>query len=301
MTLKGIAVGLATLLAGSLGATAHAQDSGWRPFFSVTGAYQGDADLDGGGDFSSWGVRARGGVAGPLGSGGIRGGVTLDYGYQNYSFNDPVAFSGVAPWGIIQRYGVSVPLSFPLSNGWSLGFTPSADWFRENGASTDDALAWGAMFTGVKRFDNGNVIGLGVGAYDRLEESAVFPFLVINWRLGERWRLLNPLPSGPTGPAGLELDYEFESGWAAGVGAAWRVERFRLSESGPVPDGIGQERTVPVFLRVTRSFGEQMNLHLFLGALVAGQLRVENSSGDRVQEEDFDPAPFVGLTFTARF
>ena len=90
-------------------------------------------------------------------------------------------------------------------------------------------------------------------------------------------------------------------GTAFGAVMGWLIERFRLSQTGPVPDGVGQERTVPVFLRVTRSFGEQASLHLFLGALVAGQLRVENSSGDRLQEEDFDPAPFVGLTFTARF
>jgi hypothetical protein len=243
----------------------------------------------------------RGGVAGPLGSGGIRGGVTLDYAYQSYSFSNPVAFGGRAPWSIIQRYGVSVPLFFPLSNGWSLGFTPSADWFKENGASTNDALAWGALLSGVKRFANGNMIGLGVGAYDRVEETAVFPFLLIDWRLGDRWRLLNPLASGPTGPAGLELDYEFESGWSAGVGAAWRIARFRLSEAGPVPDGVGEERDVPVFLRISRSFGGQMNLHLFLGAIVAGELQVENLSGDLLQEDDFDPAPFVGLTFTARF
>jgi hypothetical protein len=227
--------------------------------------------------------------------------VTFNYDYLDFSFTDPVGFGGVAPWNIIQRYGVSVPLSFALRDGWSLGFVPSVDWFRENGASTDDALAWGAIVSGTKRFDNGNVIGLGVGVYDRLEDTAAFPFLLIDWRLGERWRLVNPLAAGPTGPAGLELDYEFDGGWSAGVGAAWRIERFRLSETGPVPDGIGEERGVPVFVRVTHQFGKQMALHLFAGAVVAGQLRVENSSGARLQEEDFDPAPLLALTFSARF
>jgi hypothetical protein len=30
-------------------------------------------------------------------------------------------------------------------------------------------------------------------------------------------------------------------------------------------------------------------------------LRVENSSGDQVQKEDFDPAPLLGLTLSGRF
>ena len=145
-------------------------------------------------------VIARGGLAGPLGSGGIRGGVELVYGYQNYSFDNPVAFGGLAPWGIIQRFGVSVPLSLPLSNGWSLGFTPSADWFRENGASTDDALAWGALLTGVKRFENGNMIGLGVGAYDRIEETALFPFDPTTWHTGEL------TIDGPANQAAMNID-----------------------------------------------------------------------------------------------
>lgn len=301
MTLKALAVSLATAIVGLVAASAQAQETGWRPFFSVTPFYQGEGDLDSGGNFTISGAIVRAGAAGPLGSGGNRAGVTFNYDYLDFSFTDPVGFGGVAPWNIIQRYGVSVPLSFALREGWSLGIVPSVDWFKENGASSDDALAWGGIVSATKRFDNGNVIGLGVGVYDRIEDTAVFPFLLVDWRLGERWRLTNPLAAGPTGPAGLELDYVFDGGWSAGVGAAWRIERFRLSETGPVPDGIGEERGVPAFVRVTRTFGDQMALHLFAGVVAAGELRVENSSGDRLQEEDFDPAPFFALTFSARF
>ena len=58
----------------------------WRPFISLTGAYQGKGDLDNGGAFSVAGVIVRGGVSGPLGSSGNRAGVTLNYDYANYSF-----------------------------------------------------------------------------------------------------------------------------------------------------------------------------------------------------------------------
>jgi hypothetical protein len=295
------AAALFAVLALALGVTAaQAQEAGWRPFASVTGTYEGKGDLDQGGDFSVWGAIVRAGAAGQVAP-GIGAGVTLNYDYYDFSFSNPTAFGGVAPWNIVQRYGVAVPLSFDVRDGWSIGFVPSVDWFRENGADTGDSLAWGAIVSGTKRFADGNRLGLGVGVYDRIEKTGVFPFLIVDWRFGDRWRLINPLAAGPTGPAGLELDYLLGGGWTIGVGGALRSLRFRLSEGGPVPNGVGEERGVPLFLRATREFGRQMALHLYAGAVVAGELRVEDSSGNRLRSEDFDPAPFFAVTFTTRF
>jgi hypothetical protein len=288
------------LAAGTACAQAQSQPQRWQPFASITGVYEGKGDLDSGGDFSAWHAMARAGVTGEL-SPGVGAGVTLNYDYSDYSFSNPVAFGGVAPWNIVQRYGVAVPLSFALRDGWTLGFTPSVDWFRENGADSGDSLSWGAIVSATKRFADGNLIGLGVGVYDRIEETSAFPFLIVDWRFGDRWRLINPLAAGPTGPAGLELDYRFDGDWSLGVGGAWRRTRFRLSESGPVPNGVGEDRGLPLFVRATRTVGRQMSLHLYAGVVVAGELRVEDSSGNLLRKEDYDPAPFVGATFTARF
>jgi hypothetical protein len=280
--------------------TAHgAETSNWQPFVSVTPVYQGNGDLDSGGHFNMSGAIVRGGVSYDLG-GGNRAGVALNYDYLDYSFSNASAF-GQAPWGNVQRYGMAVPLSFALSDGWSVRFAPSADWFKENGADTGDSLVWGATLSAAKQFEGGNRLGLGVGMFSQIEKTSAFPFLVVDWRLGDRWRLVNPLASGPTGPAGLELEYRFDGGWMASVGGAYRVLRFRLSDTGLVSNGVGQESGVPVFLRLTRNFTDQMALHFYGGVVAGGELRVENSSGDMVRQENFDPAPIVGLSFVGRF
>jgi hypothetical protein len=279
---------------------AQAQETRWRPFVSVTPVYEGKGDLDQGGDFSVWRALVRGGVAGDLG-GGNSAGVTLNYDYSDYSFSNPVAFGGVAPWNIVQRYGVAVPLAFALRDGWSVGVVPSVDWFRENGADSGDSIVWGGIVSATRRFADGNRLGLGVGVYDNIEKTSVFPFLIVDWRFSDRWRLINPLAAGPTGPAGLELDYRFDNNWELGIGGALRRTRFRLSESGPVPNGVGEERGLPIFLRATRNFGPQMTLHLYAGVVTAGELRVEDSSGNELRNVDYDPAPFFAATFTARF
>lgn len=292
-----------TVLASLLAVTCsvHAgETNNWQGFVSLTPVYQGNADLDRGGDFSVGGAILRGGASKDLG-GGNRAGVTLSYDYLDYSFSNSGAFGQVAPWNIVQRYGVAVPLSFAVGDGWSVGVAPSVDWFKENGANTGDSLTWGATVSGTKRFNDGNRLGIGVGVFSQIEKTSAFPFLIVDWRLNDRWRLVNPLPSGPTGPAGLELDYRFDGGWTAGVGASYRVMRFRLSDTGPVRNGIGEESGVPVFLRVTRKFSEQMELHLYGGVVAGGKLTLENSSGNKLREEDFDPAPLFGATFIGRF
>ena len=178
---------------------------------------------------------------------------------------------------------------------------PRSTGSRRTARTAAIRFTWGALVSGTKRFDDGNRLGLGVGVFDHIEKTNVFPFLVVDWRLGDRWRVINPLPSGPTGPAGLELDYEFDGGWTAGVGAAYRLVRFRLSDTGPTPNGVGEERGVPIFVRVTRKFTDQMALHLYGGVVTGGELRLENSSGGLLSKDDFDTAPLFGATFVGQF
>ena len=63
----------------------------------------------------------------------------------------------------------------------------------------------------------------------------------------------------------------------------------------------GEESGVPVFVRVTRNFTDQMALHLYGGVVAGGKLTLESSSGNKLREEDFDPAPLFGATFIGRF
>lgn len=282
-----------------MGGAVQAQGN-WRPFASITPLYVGDSGIDGGGEYSMFGAIVRAGVQTGFGGTNLAG-LTVNYDYLDYSFSDPAAFGGVAPWNVVRRYGVAAPLVFGVADRWALGFIPSVDWFRENGADEGEALTWGGVVSASRFFDGGNLLGLGVGVFQRLEKTSVFPLLLINWKLTDRWRLTNPLSAGPTGPAGLEIDYRLDGGWNIGLGAAWRTTRFRLSEAGPVPNGIGEESGLPVFLRATRNFGTGISMNLYAGVVTAGQLRIEDPDGNGLREVDVDPAPLFGVTFSARF
>jgi hypothetical protein len=293
------AVVIAAALACAGAASAQAQRT-WHPSASITPLYVGSSGIDGGGDYSMAGAIVRAGVTRSIGGPNLAG-LTFNYDYLDYSFSSPAAFGGVAPWNVVRRYGVGAPLMFGVGEGWLLTVIPSVDWFRENGADEGESLTFGGVLSATRFFADGNRLGLGVGIFQRLEKTSYFPLLLIDWKLGDRWRLTNPLSAGPTGPAGLEIDYRLDGDWSLGLGAAWRTTRFRLSEAGPVPNGIGEERGLPVFLRATRNFGKGIALNLYAGVVTASQLRVEDPNGNAVREVDADPAPLIGLTFSARY
>lgn len=279
-------------------ALVHAQDANGS-FASITPIWQGNTDLDNGGDFEANGVLLRLGTRTQFGKANSAG-VVLQYDALNYDFATNTPF-GAAPWGDVERMGLSFPLSFGGEGGWTYGLSPSVEWAREDGADWSDSVIYGAIASATRTFAPGKRLGLGVGAYSHLEEKRLVPLIIVDWSLSERLRLVNPLPAGPAGPAGLELEYRFDSGWNMGVGAAMRSIRFRLSEDGPVKNGVGEESGVPVFLRASTNFGQSSSFFVYAGAVLSGELRVENANGNAVHTESFDTAPLFGATFSTRF
>ena len=271
----------------------------WRSSLSLTPVWQGNAKLDNGGDFDASGIAVRVGASTVFGA-GHRVAVALNYDHLDYDFSRETAFGG-APWGQVQRFGFSVPLLFSGAGGWSYGVAPSVEWAGEQGADSGDSVVYGGIASATRVFAPDRRLGFGVGVFSQLEETTVIPIVIVNWRLTDRWSLVNPLPAGPAGPAGLELDYRFDNGWRLGFGATSRSLRFRLSDTGSTPGGVGEQQGVPVFLRLSGNISDQASLVLYAGAIFEGELRVEDSGGNKLREESFDPAPLLGATFRMRF
>ena len=93
--------------------------------------------------------------------------------------------------------------------------SPSVAWGYETGASTSNALTYGAVVVASKDFSKTLTIGLGVAVYHEIYETRTYPFLAIEWQIDEHWKLANPFKAGPAGGAGLELTYAFSNGWEA--------------------------------------------------------------------------------------
>ena len=294
--LRGGIAALLVVLSG--GASAQAPGSGYS--YSITPFYHVDSDLDAGGEASFAGVFASLGRRWALDQRSSLG-FRLNFDYEDWDFDGVQGFGGADPWGEIYRVRMSLPYTFAAGNGWLWSITPTLGYAGESGASSSDAIEYGATLSAMQRLRPNLLLGFGIGVFEQIEDSNVFPFLIVDWRIDERWRLANPLQAGPAGPAGLELSYALDGGWETGLAAAYRSNRHRLDSGGPFPDGVGEHRFIPVVARIGRSLSEQLRLDFYLGAATGTKLRVENRDGNRLFEDDQDPGLLLGISLVGRF
>jgi hypothetical protein len=299
------AVGLGAL--GVLGGVAAAQPwaetsgKGGKTIFSLGTAamHQFESDLDKGGDFSVSRFFFDFGVTSPV-SRQLGVGFSLNYAHDNYNISAANILSDGAPWDKIHRFGLSGQVFYDMQNNWRFFFAPTVGWWGESDAKRSDSVVYGGIFSAVYTFGPSLTVGGGVGAFSRLEEFKVFPFVMVNWRINERLSLRNPFRAGPAGPAGLELAYAPDQVWEFSVGGAFRSYRFRLNEDGPVGNGIGEERLFPAYARVARHFGRHVTVELYGGVSLGGKLELEDQNGDELASDRYGTAPFLGLNISGR-
>ncbi len=295
---------LVAALAGSaLIATAHAQSlppGTTVSSASLTGIAQFDTDFDSGGSFRRSEVVASGELLRQF-TPQVAAGLSVRYQFAQWNFDQPTAFGGRAPWGDIQAPQIGATFLYAPSADWRILVAPTIEWSYEDGASAGDAQIYGAVFAASRVFSPTLTLGVGAAAFRQLYQTKVFPFITVDWRINDQWRLSNPLPAGPAGGAGLELAYQPREGWEAGFGGAYRSTVFRLNGDGAVPGGIGEQTAIPLFLRISHDFSRQTRLDFYAIALVNGKLTVNNPNGDEVVSADYKTAPALALSLRHRF
>lgn len=286
------------------GSAASAQPGGGPPASSASLAagyhHEFEATVSGGGDVRISRAFVNAEAMRATGSRNLFG-LGLAYDREEYTFSGPSGLAALPPWGTIHRVGFSPSMVRTISPGWRILVAPSVGYAGEEGADPGDAMVYGAVVSATKTVGPDLSLGLGAGAFRRIDRWRAFPFLSVRWRIGDRWRLSNPLRVGPAGPAGLELSYILDGNWEAAAGGAYRTHRFRLDEDGAVPGGIGETRGIPLFARLSRTWRHGWRADLYAGVVLGGKLALENGQGDRIASASSDPAPLATLIVTKTF
>lgn len=228
-------------------------------------------------------------------------GLNLREGYQSWSWNNIRGYGSPTPWRGIQSPGIGLSYFQKFEDGWSAGLAPIVDWVAENGVGTAGSATYGAIASATNKYSNNLTIGLGTGVFRQIDKTKVFPFLLINWKINDRWTLNNPLPAGPSGGAGLELSYALSNNWSVAGGAAYRTYRFRLSNSNYTPNGIGQNSFTPIFARLSYAIDKGSSADLYLAANVGGKLSVTSVNGSTPYSTNYQTGVAVALSITSRF
>ena len=252
--------------------------------------YRTDADIDHGGDFNE----LRFSIAGV---GLIRFNdqwtmaPILAYRFSHYDW------SSGDPWEDIHTLRTTPLMQYALDDHWTIFGGPSLGFSAESGADIGDAFTFGG-FAGVRYKVNPNLtVGGALGVFSQIEDDAVvLPLPIVQWQINDQWSLNAGFTEvAAAGGIGAEISYKINDKWAAGAGVQFQKKRFRLSDDGPVPDGVGEDRNVPIYAKIAWQACPHGTLELIGGVAVGGNVRIEDEDGHKLGDEDYDPSGLIGL------
>ena len=264
----------------------------------------------GGDSFESWTTTIAGDFGGPINE-SILVGIDAAYQYSNYEFRldgapgVPSVYGSAElprdPWGPINTVDITPSATILIGDRFSLAAAIPIRYSGETG-SRRSAVTGGASALVRWQITEGIRIGAGLGVTSQLEENAeTFPIVSFDWTITS------------------DMQFRTEGSWTQGglasllwgpneairirFSAGYERNRFRLDDNGFVADrnGIGEITSVPLEVGLRLRLYEDAYFDFHFGLAFAGHIRVENSTGDKLYEQSYDPAPRIGLALTLPF
>lgn len=225
----------------------------------------------------------------------------FQYSIEDYSFSGSGTF-GEDPWDDIHTVDLGAIFTGALDSEWELFGGPIMQFSRESDADWGDSFIGGAVLGTRYEVSNDLTLGGGLGIISQVEDSArLFPVIIVNWQINDTLRLTSSTATSASGDSGLELVQDLANDWEVALGGGNRFHRFLLDDDDVAPDGVGQNEAIAIWGRVSYQPSSQLSLNLNAGVALDGELRLEDERGDRLDEEHYDAAPFIGISGHVRF
>jgi hypothetical protein len=269
----------------------------WDSSFQIGYLHQLESDIDNGGSFSVNRANLSAGVTRVFDRSRTIG-LSLGYGYDGYDFSDAAA----DPWSDIHSLSLALPIRWSLSDSWGLLAIPTIRSSGASGSSFPDSLSGGFLGGVSYRFGDHLTIGPGIGVLTQIEDdTSVFPILIVQWRITNSLELETGRGFGASQGPGLNLNWQATDKWMLSLGSRYESFRFRLDDTGAAPDGIGEEKGIPVYLGASYTTSKTSELSFYAGAKFGGTIALEDRSGQRIDKNDNDTVPFAGITWKLQF
>lgn len=282
----------------------------WRGRIETSFRNEFDTKTDGGDEFRSWRVGAAGDFGGPINE-SILVGLRAGYQYSSYDFNlqhgsgDPPSYGTNQlprdPWNSINTADLTPSTTILVGDRFAVVVAVPIRWSAENGARRN-ALTAGISGIALWQVTDSFRIGGGLGVTSQLESNAeTFPIVSLDWQITN------------------DLELRTEGGWIQGgkttllygpnrairlaFSAGYERNRFRLDDNGSRTDrnGIGEVTAVPIEVGLRFEIYEHAYFDFHVGLGVAGRFRVENDNGHKLYDQQYDPAPRIGLALSFPF
>jgi hypothetical protein len=300
----------------SMGGPASAQYSmqdDSSPSFEWSGTLDTDfqkefkTETDGGDRFESWRLGIAGEFGGPINE-SILIGFGAGYHHSSYEFHLDNA-PGVpsiygsselpkSPWGAINTIDLAPSTTILVGDHFAVVAAVPIRWSGETGSRRNGFVA-GISAIGRWQLNDQFRIGVGIGVTSQLEDDAeTFPLISLDWEISESMQLKTE--GSWTQGGNAMLLWGPNDSIRVTFSAGYERNRFRLDDNGFAADknGIGEVTAVPLEIGLRLGLFEGAFFDFRLGLAVAGRLRIENDNGNKIYEEDYDPAPRVGIGLT---
>ncbi|MBL4914054.1 autotransporter outer membrane beta-barrel domain-containing protein [Shewanella schlegeliana] len=216
----------------------------------------------------------------------------LDYDWRSPSPKATLK-DGTKTWDKIERYRASLSISYRPNKNWMFILAPKLQYAYADTASSSNAQSYGAVFSGMYRFDSGNMLGFGAAYLNDIDEVRTVPFIAVNWQLTEKLSLGNPFSAGFSGPAGLELSYQLSPDWNMGIGTSKRTNRFLIADD----ELTAEIEEWVAFTRVGWDISQSVSLSAYGGYFFNGELELNPQHC----KEAIDNQGAAALDVTVRF
>ncbi len=266
-------------------------------FFRINTAFGTTGSLSGGGETSVTRIKPGVTVLIPV-TERSRMTVGLDYEYSHYDFEGtPTIIPGARkPWGDVHRETISANYFQTLDEKWELFGGAQISAAHEEGAEVGKSIEGGGYIGFNYAISKNLRIGPGFGVFSRLEDDPTYvPLVSVDWKIAKGWTLTNDRRPG------LFLVYEPNEAWTFKAGAEWQQRDFRLSRSGPLPDGVARDQRVPISFEVEYDATRQIGLSARIGVDTATRYRTLDRDGNGVSETNERLSGFFSLGIVARF
>ncbi|MDZ8119899.1 hypothetical protein [Pontiella agarivorans] len=268
----------------------------WGPSLKAGSVYDFPADLDGGGAFSVNRYFVEAGIARMWGFDRMVA-VSAGYGQDDYNFDG----LGTQLWDNIDNYRLGLFARWALDEKWALFAGPSVRSYGEAGTDLDDAFV-GTFFGGVSyTFGDRLTLGPAFLVSGQIEDSTrYFPVLLVNWNITEKLSLETGGGFAATAGPGLSLVYDYSRHWKYAVTGRYEEKRFRLNGDGLAPNGVGEDRNIPIIGSVGYFFYPGGFVSAIIGVNFDGKIELDDRSGANIYSREYDSAFVLGLVASFR-
>ncbi|GGP81435.1 autotransporter domain-containing protein [Shewanella ulleungensis] len=196
-------------------------------------------------------------------------------------------------WATVHQYSAGLSLTYRLDNHWMFLVAPQLKYAYADTASSSNAQSYGVVASSMYRFDSGNMLGFGVAYLNDISEVRTVPYLAVRWQINDKLVLANPFQAGFSGPAGLELSYQYRPDIDFGMGSSKRTERFLIADDDQtieIDEWVG-------FIRAGWKATDNVSVNAYAGYYFGGEMELSEPD---VTEDIEDQAAF-GLVFKLTF